>query len=86
MKRKILEAGHQINIISIAHLIRMCISQAQSRHNLDIKTLLALGGPAGLQRVIGRKLLRLLGLLEWRKCMGIEPTHQLVTGTLDLKS
>jgi len=27
-----------------------------------------------------------IDFIEWRKCMGIEPTHQLVTGALVLKT
>ena len=30
--------------------------------------------------------LSVIEFINWRKCMGIEPTYQLITGTLDLKS
>ena len=70
----------------MTYLTALRPTQAQSRHNLDIKTVMAPGGPPGRQRVSGRKLLVILGILGWRKRMGIEPTHQLLTGTLDLKT
>jgi len=33
-----------------------------------------------------REASKTLDIIEWRKCMGIEPTHQLVTGALVLKT
>jgi len=68
----ILETGYRLNIPVHSHA-----TQAQSKHNLDIKTAMALW-PPGRQRVSVVSYCD-IGLLDWRKCMGIENYHQFVS-------